>query len=478
MHSASKNISLLLAIYCSLFFLLRIFAHGNLSPDEAEQFFNAQEFHLSYSSQAPLFTWLLIPITKVFGNNYISINLLKYLSFLGFLYYFYQSCKKLIPEQLQLTCLASLSLIPLYSYNYHKDLTHTVLLTAIAAWSFYIFNSDKARPILFGISIGLGILAKYNFLLLALALLISCFFNSELKAKYLNLKNLSLIIFSSLLVCSPHFCDLYFNNFSSFSHAFRKASTASIDFLSIKNIFLIFKHVFLIQAPLLLVFLFFRFKKQKHYLNITYCGFTVLTLTIIVFKQMTFFHYRWLAPVLLLVPLLIFLSIKEPRTKISSKLFLSICIGIISIALGVNYLYAFHPDQTGKKQFSHLPYKSFAEELNANYLPLKTIFISHNRLLLANLSHRVEGLETLWLEELSHDYFISEDKSLTKYKKTLNDSPKDKLVILETKDLNKNKEIANEYFQLFKSCQKLEKIKKNLNHSKKFRTALHIFQCH
>jgi len=51
----------------------------NMELDESEQFLNSTAFHWGYSTQAPLYTWIVKTLSTFFGHTIITLVVLKYL---------------------------------------------------------------------------------------------------------------------------------------------------------------------------------------------------------------------------------------------------------------------------------------------------------------------------------------------------------------------------------------------------------------
>ncbi|MCP3869393.1 MAG: hypothetical protein GY703_15080 [Gammaproteobacteria bacterium] len=166
----------LLAVYFSFHWLLRIFMGGGFEMDEAEQLILGQRLQLGYSADPPLYTWLQIPLFQVFGDGVVALALLKNL-----LLFTTYSSVYLIGRRIGLTpekaVLASLSLLllPGIGWESQRDLTHSVLVTTLAAVTlWYVLSLLERRPgpgqyLLLGVLFGLGVLSKWNYVLFALS---------------------------------------------------------------------------------------------------------------------------------------------------------------------------------------------------------------------------------------------------------------------------------------------------------------------
>ncbi|HEB95338.1 MAG TPA: glycosyltransferase, partial [Sedimenticola thiotaurini] len=129
-----RGLLLLLAGYFLLQWLLRVVLGGGYEMDEAEQLILGQRLQLGYSPDPPLYTWLQIPLLRLFGEGVVALSLLKNLLLFG-LYacsWFVARHAGLGRDQAALAAL-SLLLLPGIGWESQRDLTHTVLVTTLAA---------------------------------------------------------------------------------------------------------------------------------------------------------------------------------------------------------------------------------------------------------------------------------------------------------------------------------------------------------
>ncbi len=168
---------LLLGVYLTGHTLIRLLLWRNLEYDEAEQLIFVQTLAWGYSSQPPLYTWLLWGWVQLLGPSVAAIALLK-ASLLAALYglLFLVSRRVLKDPRLALLTAFSPLLISAFAWEGIRTLTHTMLLCVLflASWHslLRIQASGKTRDfLLLGLWLGLGLLAKYNAVLYSAALL-------------------------------------------------------------------------------------------------------------------------------------------------------------------------------------------------------------------------------------------------------------------------------------------------------------------
>lgn len=168
---------LLLAAYFSIHVVIRILVSPSLDYDEAEQAFFLQNLAIGYNAQPPLYTWLQALMTWLVGTNIFAFALLK--NILIFLIYFfvYRTARLVLSRTVSVGATLALALFPQILWEYQRDLTHTVLLTTTVSASWFLLlryvltavNGTRGEIILFalgfGVTVALGMMAKYSFLL-------------------------------------------------------------------------------------------------------------------------------------------------------------------------------------------------------------------------------------------------------------------------------------------------------------------------
>jgi len=194
-------------VYLAAHFAARLAMAPTLGIDDAEQALFAQHFVWGYRfRQPPLFTWMLLPAFSVFGVNIVAVSVLRYL-LLGLGYGFmYLTARRVIADP---ACAAlavfSYALIYVFAFYAHHDLTHTTALATAIAATFYVFIRLAERPslghyLLFGLCIGVGTLTKWNFLMLAVGLPLTCLVLSRYRRLVLTWKALPAMAMAGLAV--------------------------------------------------------------------------------------------------------------------------------------------------------------------------------------------------------------------------------------------------------------------------------------
>ncbi|EIC20298.1 ArnT family glycosyltransferase [Thiorhodovibrio frisius] len=337
-----------LGIYFALHVVIRATGTAVLELDEAEQVIVTQWWLAGYSGQPPLYDWLQGAVFRVFGVNLWSLSILKNsLLFLTWVFVFLAA--RCLLGDLRLAVLATLSLflIPQVAWESQRDLSHSVIVTTVAAASFYMMLRWLDRPhvwnyLLIGLLLGLGVLSKYNFLIFAAAAGMALLSFPRGRAVLLH-PNILWSALVAVLVMLPHGLWLWQN---------RDLGTRSLDKLDVGVGFwpwsgmgssLVAVLAFL--APLLLV-LGVVFKRDFARALVKRRGgptpfpihhyfWAVLGLLVLMaLFGVSHFKDRWLLPLLLVFPLFIFAMMGAAAlTEARVKAFVSVCLMMPLIVL-------------------------------------------------------------------------------------------------------------------------------------------------
>ncbi|NJO36841.1 MAG: hypothetical protein HC871_03430 [Rhizobiales bacterium] len=178
----------LIALYLLGHFVLRLTLSPTLGIDDAEQILFAQRWDFGYRfRQPPLFTWMLLPVVDLIGPGVMAVSLVRYV-LLAITFVFYYLTARLCLRDQRLAGLAVLSLASIYVFAYyaHHDLTHTTALAAMIALALYVTARLARNPSWTGYGVaglvcGLGMLAKWNFAMLAAGLPLACLLDRRLR---------------------------------------------------------------------------------------------------------------------------------------------------------------------------------------------------------------------------------------------------------------------------------------------------------
>ena len=200
-------------MYCLCLFLARVFLSFALEIDGAEQVFLSQDFFWGYSQQPPLYTWIQLGLTTVFGNNFFTAIGLRYLLIFGIFYIVYKLGERHYNNKL-FAFLASASLLLFLQFSVESlRQTHSLLVTLSAGLLVFTIHKLVKQPtlinyLLLGFVLAIGVLSKYNFIVFALAIVISALFIESYRNHILTPK-LIVSIAVLLVLITPNLYWLY-----------------------------------------------------------------------------------------------------------------------------------------------------------------------------------------------------------------------------------------------------------------------------
>jgi 4-amino-4-deoxy-L-arabinose transferase-like glycosyltransferase len=141
-----------------------------------------QRLQAGYTGQPPLYTWLQIGFFAVFGHGVLALALLKnLLLFLTYAGSFFAARRLGFDAVLASASALSLLLLADIGWESQRDLTHSVLVTSMAALTLWLGCTMASGVVqlkhyaLFGVLVGLGTLSKLNYLFFLAALVLSLY---------------------------------------------------------------------------------------------------------------------------------------------------------------------------------------------------------------------------------------------------------------------------------------------------------------
>jgi len=204
-----KPVALFFAVYFVLSVAMRLILPNGLTLDEAEQALMSQHWRLGYGPQPPFYNWVQHAVVALSGISLFSLALPKFLM-LFLCYVFYGLAARELSKRPDFVALAMLGLLalPQVSYMPQQDLTHTVAVLMAAALFLYGLCRTLSRPdwqgyAILGLAIGIGSIAKYNFVLLPAATLVAVLCDREFRQRLLDLRVLLTAVIA-LAIILPH----------------------------------------------------------------------------------------------------------------------------------------------------------------------------------------------------------------------------------------------------------------------------------
>lgn len=207
----SKALHSFLILYLGLIFLWRAFAYPSLLGDDAEQVLFAQSgFLFGYHLPNPILpTWLVIISERLFGVSAASVVLVKFI-FFGVIFFFQERLARFVLKNEKAIIAATLSPLAIYYFAWDsiRTYTHSIMLLAAMLATIYVFYKiTETRRLMwyavFGIVMGLGLLAKYNYALFLLCFVAAALFDPSYRR---SLSNWSVFwsVLIALIIAGPH----------------------------------------------------------------------------------------------------------------------------------------------------------------------------------------------------------------------------------------------------------------------------------
>ena len=382
----------LITAYLLGHFAVRLVLSPTLGVDDAEQTLFAQHWAFGYRfRQPPLFTWLLLPVMDFFGPGVLAVSLVRY-ALLAITFVFFYLTARLCLQDQRMAGLAAMSLPLVYVFAYfaHHDLTHTTALSAMIALALYVTIRLTRHPswtayLLLGVVFGLGMLAKWNFLMLAIGLPLACLLRPEFRGLVLTPK-IAITMAAMAAVTGP-------------TALWMLAHGQSIDGVSsnilsqsgqeggltvwLEGAVALLRSAFLFPQPLLLLFILIfgqnliagcrKPQSDRGGSSPAVALFGSLILIVLALHALLIplfdavnFTERWLHPALMVLPILLFALVeRRPPSKRQIVLYLGIIAILVAVAAGARlYRYAKGADDCGRcREFA--PFAELADGIRA-----------------------------------------------------------------------------------------------------------------
>ena len=375
---------------------LRSYVFPGLGPDDAEQLIFSQSLQHGYSTgNPPLITWLVIFFQQIFGVSVVTLMTVKFM-LLWLTYFLFWHCALRVLQNQEFAALATLSLFAVYYiawdsvFHYSNSL---LMIVFISATFLKLLQLDEnPTPINYatlGFLIGLGLLAKYTFILFAIPLLAAAAFDARLRQKIaqpLFLVTIGIAVAINL----PHVEWMIENQ-----HLLQKRAIDRFSQMGSENFFAarilgvlqVGRILFDISMPLFAILLFTfwsSFKRIKWREEPVARYHRLLARTFLIAISLTLIgslvfgisrirsHYMM---ILLLFPILFFARVKFCETGLwRLKIYaatLTFLICIVVFGLGLKY---FVDPKRGSKAYYNIPYAAYANQLRSYGFNHGTIF--------------------------------------------------------------------------------------------------------
>jgi 4-amino-4-deoxy-L-arabinose transferase-like glycosyltransferase len=373
--------------YGLLHVVVRVLISETAELDEAEQLLLTQSFALGYNAQPPLYTWLQMLFFAIFGVNILALTLLKNVLLLTTHLGLFLSARLMLRDD-SLALLASLSLwlMPQIAWESHRDLTHSVLVTSVSSGMFYVMlkllhTGSTGHYIILGLLLGLGFLAKHNFILFVAPLGLAVMSLRKLRVRLLDRRLGLTLAFASLLVC-PYLLWLSDHRRLVFDHAAAKLGgqtypsplrgitsnlarglSAAVRFVIplVPAYVVLFPKLLTAPSPPRP-----ERRLQRRLLERFFLAAGVMLVAATLLFGVSFSKDRWLQPLLFLTPLYLCLRLQDIPPQPSRLKALTCVIGVFGLAfLAAPLAQAWGGPWFGVYSRLHAPFAQIADDLRA-----------------------------------------------------------------------------------------------------------------
>jgi len=325
--------------YLLIHFLIRLILNSTLQIDDAEQIRHAQEFILGYPiPQPPLYSWLSWFMFQALGTGLLALTLLKY-TLITLTFYLTWLVSGQLFQHLQTRYIATFSylLMPSFAWHMHQGFTHTILLSLGIILSLHALlslkeNNSIKNYLYFGLALGIGLMAKYSFLLFMIPLLLSAIYIASFRKVLIDQKAL-LTIGIFILIIGPHAYWLSQHYQEVFLSIDQKLKITNDNLLldRIRSVGQFYGAALAFVMPFALIFFINSWKKifntdkqslkndSSMLLNRFYLIIVVSVVILAVFVSMPHFKVRWFHPLMMIFPLWILIRI-ERRDLLSKSI--------------------------------------------------------------------------------------------------------------------------------------------------------------
>lgn len=208
-HQITKLFFICITAYFALQILLRVVLGGALETDEAEMLLMTPGLQWGYGPQLPLYNWLQIALFSTFGTNLFALALLKN-SLLGLSYAFtFLGLRSQVPPAQAAFATLSVFLIPDIAWEAQRATTHSNMLLAtigatLCAYLWAIKTNSWRHWTLLGLAVGCGGIAKYNYWVVPLGLVLASLTIPSIRRALLTPRALIVPALAAIIVTGPY----------------------------------------------------------------------------------------------------------------------------------------------------------------------------------------------------------------------------------------------------------------------------------
>lgn len=428
------TVILLLAAYFCLEFLVRMAMPHSMRYDESQQVFFSQWLTLGYDSQPPLYNWIQTLFISVFGLSLAAISIVKNIM-LFLVYVTYYRLARLVLADKVFAVIATLCLltIPQLFWEAQRDLTHTVAqMVTINLFLYGVIRTLKTPSwssyLITGMALGLGMLSKYNFSLLAFATIVAVWLHPRGRERLFD-KRFILTVVIAVLIFLPHGAWLIHNlgvasgrTLGIMEQDAPKSEIAKL----IQGPIEFIKLVAVICLPTLIVCalvfgkgLFGNLGRSNEWTRFFATIFLVigaLILALIFAIGMTALRDRWLLPFLFLLPIYLCLKMEIAGLKGADfgKRFLYVPLAMMLIVPTLLFTRVTVPRLFGSYEAYNVPYAQFVNQIVATEGKVPGMVMTNDWLPAGNLKLQMPNVPvmSMFFANLTLPYTWSADRPI------------------------------------------------------------------
>ncbi|TCM53808.1 dolichyl-phosphate-mannose-protein mannosyltransferase [Rhizobium sp. PP-F2F-G48] len=374
---------LVLTAYFALHVLVRLVLPTTLEHDEAQQVFVSQFLALGYDGQPPLYNWLQNLVFEIFGVSRAALSILKNGLLLATYLLTWMTARQLLQNR-ALAVVATLGLLtlPQLGFESQRDLTHTVAAFFSVALFFYALVRTVRHPslpgyVLTGVAIGLGVISKYNIVLLPVAACLAMLLDRDVRRYVLDVRILATMATAALIVL-PHAVWFLHNMEAATSTTLAKMTSDTSYFKAISMGIGSYLVAILgcVALTLLCFSLTFRrplraaIKAESNWMRLVERIFIIIAvalLLIILFGGVDSIRDRWLSPYTLVFPLYLCLKIEAAGADRPDAMegFFRLAILFMVAIPTILLLRITTAGLTGEYQYINAPFEGLSRDIDA-----------------------------------------------------------------------------------------------------------------
>lgn len=392
-----------LFVLLGLFFLIQAVSRGLISEtlglDDAEQALLAQKWSWGYGPQPPIYTWLVILISKTIGITSFSMALLKNAFLFGIYVLAYLNLRWLTHSHAAgVAAAAAMELMPSIAYEAQRELTHSVLASMFVLTTLLVFLRLKperfAGYLLFGIVVGCGFLSKYNFLIVFAGLLLAAVSTRFWRRHVMNWR-MGVATGIAVVIALPNLLWILANKNLAFSSVYKFSIDQGHHFFSIlqglrRASLDCIGQIILLGA--IAALLFWRSPSRSHktltngerLLGRLLLWEIILVIASICGFAVTESHSRWFQPLLVIFPIFAISIASHSFSPTRLKIFLGLSVATAVVMILVAPGRILLTETLHKNEILNAPFREFAQEIKEPISHAHCVF-SNDRWLAGNL---------------------------------------------------------------------------------------------